>query len=271
MTARAEQSPDGGGPRTFASFSEVRNAVLDAMAGATRRIWLNTDYLTDGEIVSALYVAQYRKLDVMVLLGRGKANGYMSRLNYLKNQNIPVYLKPDSFKTSKPTALLCDDRLYYLDGELDFMAKVKKYTFDQPGAEEKERFIVAFAGAANLKVPAVARAVPLVGRANPQNVRSSAGAAAAAGGRYLPQPVPTYSKTDASGAYTYDRRRDPRPDGVPANLPKSLKWQNKPKPVKADAPKPKPAPEGAGAEAPPPAEVEENQVSPDLDLPAEGG
>ena len=258
----------------------MRNAVLDAMAGATKRIWLNTDNLTDGEIVSALYVAQYRKLDVMVLLGRGKANNYMSRLNYLKNQNIPVYLKPDSFKTPKPTALLCDDRLLYLDGELDFMAKVKKFTLEQPAADEKERFLVAFAGAANLKMPAVARAMPLVGRANQQNLRTSSSSGAtvsspASGGRYLPQTTPSYNKTDGSGAYTYDRRRDPRPDGVPANLPKSLKWQARPKAVKAESPKPKEAPAATEPAGPgEPARTlnpEDNVISPDLDLPAEGG
>src|SRR4051812_1521271 len=68
-------------PRRFESFSDLRNEVLDYISGATQRIWLVTPYLTDGEIVSALYVAQYRKLDVKVLLGRGKANSYMSRLS----------------------------------------------------------------------------------------------------------------------------------------------------------------------------------------------
>ncbi len=249
----------------------MRNAVLDAMAGATKRIWLNTDYLTDGEIVSALYVAQYRKLEVMVLLGRSKANNYMSRLNYLKNQNIAVYLKPDSFKTTRPTALLCDDKLYYLDGELDFMAKVKKYTLEVPSADEKEHFQAAFAGAANLKVPAVARALPLVGRANPQNrTTSSAGASPQANPRYLPRPAPTYSHEDGTGAYTYDRHQSPRPEGVPAKLPKALKWEQKNRPVRSSPGTPVPAakPEPLPPEAP---KVEEEEDTKELGLPAEGG
>src|SRR5688572_28404829 len=81
---------------SFTTFAELRAYMLDAISGASKRIWLTTDYLTDGEIVSALYVARYRKLDVQVLFGRAKANFYMSRLAYLKNQNIPVFLQPPS-------------------------------------------------------------------------------------------------------------------------------------------------------------------------------
>jgi hypothetical protein len=199
--------------RTFESFADLRNELLNDMGGATHRLWLVTDFLTDGELVSALYVAQYRKLDVQVLLGRAKANHYMSRLNYLKNQNIPAYLKPETLKPSRPTAILCDDKLYLVDGELDFMAKYKKYTVDILEGPEASSFAAAFAAAANLKLPAVAHQLPLVGKA---------------GGRgrvYVPSPASTYSAHAEPGVYTYDHHKQPRPEGVPAKLPKSLKWE----------------------------------------------
>src|SRR5690348_2584680 len=78
--AESETAPT---TKRYETFSDLRADVLDLISAATQRLWLTTDYLTDGEIVSALYIAQYRKLDVKVLLGRAKANVYMSRLNYL--------------------------------------------------------------------------------------------------------------------------------------------------------------------------------------------
>lgn len=199
--------------KTFSSFADLRNELLNDIGGATHRLWLVTDFLTDGELVSALYVAQYRKLDVQVLLGKAKANHYMSRLNYLKNQNIPVYLKPETLKLSRPTAILCDDQLYLVDGELDFMAKYKKYTVDVTDGSEASSFAAAFAAAANLKLPAMARQLPLVGRAGGK------------GRVYVPPPASTYSAHAEPGVYTYDHHKQPRPEGVPAKLPKSLKWE----------------------------------------------
>ena len=38
-------------------------------------------------------------------------------------------------------------------------------------------------------------------------------------------PSPHYDSSDSSGAYYYTRKAMPRPEGVPAKLPKQLKWQ----------------------------------------------
>ena len=204
--------------KAFDSFADLRNELLNDMGGATKRIWIVTDFFTDGELVSALYVAQYRKLDVQVLLGRAKANHYMSRLNYLKNQNIPVFLKPDSLKPGRPTAILCDDKLLLVDGELDFLAKYKKYTVETQEGDAADRFAAAFAAGANLKVPAVARQMPLVGRGVAKGRVYSPGSAGGAA-----MSAPTYSAPHEAGVYFYDHKRAPKPAGVPAKLPKGLK------------------------------------------------
>jgi hypothetical protein len=177
--------------------------------------------LTDGEIVSALYIAQYRKLDVKVLLGRGKANGYMSRLNYLKNQNVPVFLRPNSFRIPKPTALLTDDALVYIDSELDFMAKKRSFIMAPALPAEVRTFVDGFMTAAGQQVPAVPRPVPLVGRAG----NSTRGIYRP--GNRLPAVRNSYQSgnhepgMDASGAYIYDGSRAPKPAGVPDRLPKN--------------------------------------------------
>ncbi len=222
---------------TLNGFSQVRTTILDLISGATRRIWLSTDYLTDGEIVSALYVAQYRKIDVQVLLGRGKANLYMSRLNYLKNQNIPVYLRPDTFKTA-PTAVLVDDQLLYLDAELDFLAKVRRFTVSRATGVQRDEFATNFSQAASLKVPALARPLPLVGR---PGGTGRTYAPPAPGGRYLPSPTTVRHNDDPSGVYRYDRTPMPRPDDVPKKLPKALKWENRAESSPAPEASPSPA------------------------------
>ncbi len=208
--------PAAAGKRNYGSFSELRAEVLDLISASTKRVWLVTDYLTDGETVSALYVAQYRKLDVKVLLGRARANHYMSRLSYLKNQNIPVFLRPETaLKTAGPTALLVDGTLALIDGELDFLAKAKRFSLSYASPAETTSFESTFAVALNLKIQAVPQKMPLVGRPNPK------------GTTFVAPKTPNYSGIDQTGSYNYEKKPEPRPSGVPDKLPKTTKWQQK--------------------------------------------
>jgi hypothetical protein len=216
-TIAASGTVGAGASRSFDGFSALRHAVLEAIAGARQRIWLTTDFLTDGEIVTALYLAQYRKLDVKVLLGRWKAQHTLSRLNYLKQQKVPVFLRPDGFKPGQPTALLTDDALLYVDGELDSQARARRFTLIQGTLETTQRFASDFAAAANLQVPAVSRATPMVGRAH------TGGRTHDGGG------VSSYNRPTTDGAYRYESKAQPRPDGVSAKLPKQTKLQERKK------------------------------------------
>ncbi len=219
---------------SFTTFSELRAHVLDAISGASKRIWLSTDYLTDGEIVSALYVARYRKLDVQVLLGRAKSNFYMSRLAYLKNQNIPVFLKPPTFK-GDPTALLVDAVLIRLDSDLDFMSKANRFEARVALQDDAQAYAQSFAAAVDQKVPAVPHQIPAVGRPGRYNnayvpansPRPTTGGTTSSNNYKLPIPSGRSGAADASGAYTYDRVKAPKPDDVPAALPKATIWQKR--------------------------------------------
>jgi len=205
--------------RTLDSFSELRREVLTLISGATSRIWLATGYLTDGEIVSALYVAQYRKINVTVLLGRSRANHYMSRLAYLKNQNIPVFLQPPTYKSNFQTSILVDDRLLEATGDLDFLAKYKKVDLQIASPADTQAFQAIFSQAASSKVEAKATALPLVGRARPQQQTGRA--------LTLPAVEAPSQAPQNEGVYIYDRKQTPRPEGVPAKLPKTLKHELK--------------------------------------------
>jgi hypothetical protein len=217
----AKENPDNS--RTFESFPKLRHEILNFISGATERVWISTDYLTDGEIVSALFLAVYRKIDVKVLLGRHKANRYMSRLNYLKKNNVPVFLKPNKFKTAHPSAILADNRLMYADAELNFLLKGQNYKVLYPAPDEVVSFSEAFANAAGEKVKAYARPVPLVGR--PRNNRNRSANKGA-----LPRVTPNYSNgssSSSSGTFTYDKRDKKRPAYMPSKLPKGTVWENK--------------------------------------------
>jgi hypothetical protein len=198
---------------------------------------LTTDYLTDGEIVTALYVAQYRKIDVRVLLGRAKASSYMSRLSYLKNQNIQVYLRPDGFKPQTATTILSDDKLIEIDGELDFMSKYKKFNLTLAEPASAQAYATAFGTAAAQQIPANQRALPLVGRQRtPWPSADSSAAPTTPVRSRLPAPEPHIDSSDEQAAYIYNRKPMPRPDGVATKLPKELKWHQKP----TSAPNPPP-------------------------------
>ncbi len=204
---------------TVESFAKLRHEILNIVSGATERVWVSTEYLTDGEIVSALFLAVYRKIDVKVLLGRKKANRYMSRLNYLKKNNVPVFLKPRAFKTGFTTAILADNRLMYADAELNSLIKSQSIKIKYPDPDEVINFSNSFAKAAGMKVNAYARPVPLVGR--PSNGKRRVHSRAT-----LSAPRPSYTKS-SDGTFTYDKRDKKRPAYMPSKLPKGTVWENK--------------------------------------------
>jgi hypothetical protein len=199
------------GPQTFENFAGLRNYLLNAIGAATQKVWVATTYLTDGEIVSALYIAQYRKLQVQVLLGQSQARSYMSRLNYLKAQQVPVYLWPTSFKFGQPTGLLVDNKLYLVDSDLNSLDRNRRYQVTEADARTLEAFTAGFVSGMDAKIPAVPAPVPLVGTAK---VR---------GGSYRPpmltRPAKTYSPEEIEGSYEYNNvRKSPDPD-IPLKLP----------------------------------------------------
>ncbi len=235
-------------PASVDGFPAARVQIMNMIAGAKQKIWLSTDYLTDGDIVSGLYLAQYRHVNVQVLLGRLKANSYMSRLNFLKEQNIPVFLKPKEFDVPY-TALACDDKLLFMDGDLDFRAKVKKYNLRSGSADDRAHFEAAFAKATGDAIPAVARPIPLVGRSHgnvgpaysgPAVPRSSAPVER----RTSMRRSPDYGGEDTGAAYGYRYSDVKPPKGVPKKLPKETIWQRR----ERDTPAAGQAPDPAGPE-----------------------
>lgn len=211
--SRAKSQRLAGGQ--FEGFSALRHMLLEAIASAQTRVWLTTEFLSDGEIVTALYLAQYRKLDVKVLLGKRKAQSMLSRLNYLKQQKVPVWLRPDSFKAPTATALLVDNQLFWIDAELDSMSRAKIFEAKPATNENFQSYIRDFSSAAAQEIPAIGATLPMVGRAF-------------SGGRtYDGSSNNHYNTVSKDGAYRYGRKPEPRPHGVSDKLPKRTKWQER--------------------------------------------
>ncbi|MCX6118146.1 MAG: hypothetical protein NT027_11435 [Proteobacteria bacterium] len=216
-------------PKTLDGFPSLRSEVLSMIGGATQSIRLTTDFLSDGEIVSALYIAQYRKVQVQVLLGQGKATHVLSRLGYLKAQNIPTWLRPKSFYTGYPTLIETDSKLFAIDSDLDYMARHRKFTIREATEVPLSQYLDSFLKAQSGSEAPVPKPMPLVGRPGYGKGHRSPSA-------YQPtfqkpiqntgvQEVQGTSTTD--GAYRYNLTKDSPPKGVATKLPKTTILQNR--------------------------------------------
>lgn len=221
--------------KEFDGFPAVRAEVLNLVGGATSRVRVVTDFLSDGEIVTGLYIAQYRKVNVQVLLGQARATNVLSRLNYLKAQNVPVWLRPRGFMAQNPTILLVDDKLYTLNADLDSMAKHRRFVMTLLPDTDVAKFSESFDTATSTGVSPTPASTPLVGRA---------GAHAKGQRIYNPDSngtsssrIPQHAGSEAAendaavkaGAYRYNRIKEKPTHGIPTKLPKTTIWQDREK------------------------------------------
>jgi hypothetical protein len=250
----AQKSEGSSGERSlqeFPDFPSLRTDVLAKFGSASKRIWLATDFLTDAEIVSSLFIAQYRKVNISVLLGKDRATNILSRLNYLKQVNIPVALRPKEFYAKHPTILLIDNQLYALSIPLDYMTRTSRSSLEPLGVELLQDFELRFNEAAKLQNAPKMAPLPQVGRSRPNSryykITESKGtappstpsqsnsAAPRSGSSSVSdmesaqpaKPSPYQSKTSNDGtsgqnaSYRYRSGRQKPPEGIPTRLPKT--------------------------------------------------
>jgi hypothetical protein len=102
-------------------FYHLRKQIIELLSSAKTQIILVSDFLTDGNIATALYLAKYRNLSVKVFLARPYITRYLSRYDYLKNQGVTVYIRPKSFPFKAKTILKVDNNLYEINRDLDVL------------------------------------------------------------------------------------------------------------------------------------------------------
>jgi hypothetical protein len=249
---QAEVPTPGFNLKNTANFDDLRHNVLELIGGAKRRVWLLTDYLTDGDIVSALYLAKYRKVDVKVFLGYDKQNAYLSRLSYLKAQSIPVFTRPQHGYIA-PTLIFVDQRLYTVSRDLNTLSRFGQAQIAQASPTDVRNFVNWFREVLEYPEAAVMKPEPTVGRAS-RSPRPRAS-----------EPTPAY-QGESDGSFNYDRSSGARrgaPEGVSTKLPRVPRWkviqeereeaasEARPTPAPSTAPAPNPqvpnAPSGLAA------------------------
>jgi hypothetical protein len=201
------------------NFNELRNQIIELIGTSKRRVWLMTDYLTDGDIVSALYLAKYRRMDVRVFLGRTKQNDYLSRLNYLKSQNIPVFVRPEHGFVS-PTLLFVDQRLYTINRDLNVLQQARA-TISQASPGDVKSFVTWFRDI--IENPELTRPRPEMEVGRPPRSRQGIGDQ----GEHKDRPNQPIYEGEIDGSFNYDRSQSNRkaPDGVATKLPKVPRWK----------------------------------------------
>ena len=234
ISAQTASETSESAAKNFDGFAATRSEIQTLIGSATSRIHIATDFLSDGEIVTALYIAQYRKVNVQVLLGQGRATSPLSRLNYLKAQNIPVWLRPGRFYSQHPTIMLIDDQLYSLNAELDYMARHRKFTLTMLGTDQIAKFDEAFTNATNTGVSPNPRSTPLVGKGHHEGrVFTKQESAPTGNVTTSPTPTPSFPKsagsTSSDGSYRYRSVKENPGHGVPTKLPKTPVWQERAK------------------------------------------
>jgi len=219
--------------RSFEGFAAARNEILSLISSATGHIQIVTDFLSDGDIASALYIAQYRKVEVQVLLGPAKATSILSRLNFLKSQQIPVWLRPKNFMASYPTIIRIDQTLYGFNADLDYLARHRKFTLVALPSGQMPAFIEDFQQAANSSITPEARPLPLVGRPGSRPSGRGARQTQQQGAREAYNGASPYAEREAGGyntndgTYKYQRKKERPSNGIPTKLPRTTILQER--------------------------------------------
>lgn len=104
---------------TFSSYSDLKASVLGLIGQAKKNIVIVSDFLSDGDIASALYIAQYRGIDVLAVLNPENHKRYFSRYDFLIQQNVPVINRSGQFAFKAQTLILTDNKLYEINSALN--------------------------------------------------------------------------------------------------------------------------------------------------------
>jgi hypothetical protein len=195
-------------------FYQLRKHLTGLLGDANKEITVVSEFLTDGNIATALYLAKYRKVDVKVFLAKAKSKRYLSRYDYLSSQGVPVYFRPQNFPFKAKTLLKIDNNLYEIDRDLDILkpslsASIKLIAKKWVGYFD-ESIIKATQSKVNKTLPQPPaplkkQQTPLSDKTNENN-------------------TPKNYANEPSGAYNYDEGSGAKkraPDGIARKLPKT--------------------------------------------------
>ncbi len=203
-------------------YAEVRAEILNLISGAGRRVWVSTEMFSDSDIAAALLVAQFRRLDVQVMIGPRGNNEPLSRVPNLAQQGINSFVRPKQLFMRFPTAILTDERMVWVDASLDPYLIRGMVAVEPAGEQERMAHEQAFGVPADNKVRASTKVSnKRVGRQRNVAVIDAAPVQPASNSKYVPSNVGEIKTETNGGVYNYNRTRHDRrpPDGVSGKLP----------------------------------------------------
>ncbi len=208
--------------KSFSDFKELKIHLIELISSATKRIYISTDLFADPDLASSLFVAKFKKIDVMVLLDPRQSSNYRSKVSFFLDNGIPVYSRAKSFHTKYKTLFIIDQGMYTYKYSLssDTQDNYILYEFLNFNLTSiVEEFIVFKDSSSNpqsLRRPRLPSVKVSSGNSAAKTYNKSSG-----GGTSITEGVTNIEES----VYEYDRYPQQRvaPLGVDTRLPKELK------------------------------------------------
>ena len=96
----------------FSDFKELKIYLIELISQAKERIYISTDLFGDPDLASSLFVAKFKKIEVIVLLDARQSSNYRSKVSFFLDNGIPVYSRVKNFHTKYRSLLIIDQRMY---------------------------------------------------------------------------------------------------------------------------------------------------------------
>lgn len=184
----------------FASYGPFKKQLISYISRAKHKIILANDFISDGDIVSSLYLAKYRGISVKVVLGYKKANHYLSRIRFLHNNKIATYVLNIKKLPFPHSFLQVDRQIFKIEGTLHekFLGQ-SKYSITKSSKE---------------KIPSLEK---FIGKLKPQKKR------------YISLRKPKIPARSNGKSYNYDPKRKQyrAPKGITTKLPQTPIYSKK--------------------------------------------
>lgn len=105
---------------TFATYGVFKDKLAEAMRSARTKIFVASQFLSDGDIATALFAAKLRGVRVLVLLDKRESVHFLSRHEYLTRNGVPTFIKPlASLQMEGLSTIAIDEKVWRVDARFD--------------------------------------------------------------------------------------------------------------------------------------------------------
>ena len=98
--------------KNFSTYKELKVYLIELISQAKERVYISTDLFADPDMATSLFVAKFKKRDVLVVLDPKRTSDYRSKVSFFLDNGISVYAREKSFHTKYKTLLIIDKNMY---------------------------------------------------------------------------------------------------------------------------------------------------------------